>query len=274
MEDPTTLALNLTFLGTLGVAGLMFMLLGFLVVLTLVIAGIARLVSIILLAMVGVFPKRDTMPIVHLPPTPTWFPEADSAPEAALPEAVPPAAGEPLAAEPVVELPTAAVAAAAVAAAASAAAASAAAASAAVPLAAVSARPRRNFFKPAQFRAWAKRAAATFFTSQGKHHPLVAALTHEPPVLSEKWAAAVAQADERAAARAKAAELPKIVVTVREVAPSEETEPRDKPVPTEKTSQGAPSNGGTPQGGATKNSPRQPVHGGSLTSAAGARPRT
>ncbi|MBO1268296.1 hypothetical protein [Arthrobacter cavernae] len=218
MEDPATLILNLTFLGTVGLAGLMFLLLGFLAVITLVIAGIARLVSIVLLAMVGVFPKRDTVPIMHLPPErPTQVPEPH-----AVPVAESPTADEPLPA---------------------------------AHAATVVSVPQRQHF----------------FTSQGKHHPFVAALTHEPPVLNEKWAAAVAQADERAAARAKAAELPKIVVSVREVPAGidgdAETAPR------EKASQSISPNGKTPQSGATKASPPEPVHGGSLTPASGARPR-
>lgn len=308
MEDPTTLTLNLTYLGTLGVAGFMFLLLGFLVVITLVIAGIARLVSIILLAMVGVFPKRDTVPIVHLPPTPSWFPDPDSAdPDSPDPDSAPGVGGPELV--PVADLPTADLP--------TAAGSPAVGSPAVVPAAAavvVSVPPRRRFFKthvftaagrriaamwaavrsiawwkstfdphrlpkPAQIMAWAQRTAATVFVSQGKRHPFVAALTREPPVLSEKWAAAVAQADERAAARAKAAALPEIVVTVREVAPSSQVET----APGEKASQGPPSNGlsthgpsanrKTPQGGSTKGSPPQPVRGGSLTPAAGARPR-
>ncbi|KII26592.1 hypothetical protein M707_26925, partial [Arthrobacter sp. AK-YN10] len=70
MEDPTTLAINLTYLGTLGMAVLMFLGLGFVIIITLVVAGIGRLLSIIILALFGIFPKKETTPIVHLPQRP------------------------------------------------------------------------------------------------------------------------------------------------------------------------------------------------------------
>ncbi|MGO4432572.1 hypothetical protein AB4Y88_04495, partial [Paenarthrobacter sp. RAF9] len=63
VEDPTTLAINLTYLGTLGLAVLMFFGLGLIVIITLVVAGVGRLLSIILLALVGIFPKKATTPI-------------------------------------------------------------------------------------------------------------------------------------------------------------------------------------------------------------------
>ena len=78
MEDPTTLGLNLTFFGTLGLALLMSIGLGFLMVVTLVLAGVAKLVWIILLAMVGIFPKRDAVPVVHLSPRPRRVPAPPS----------------------------------------------------------------------------------------------------------------------------------------------------------------------------------------------------
>jgi hypothetical protein len=74
VEDPTTLAINLTYLGTLGLAVLMFLGLGLIIIITLVVAGIGRLLSIVLLAMVGVFPKKETTPIVQLPPRPVRVP--------------------------------------------------------------------------------------------------------------------------------------------------------------------------------------------------------
>lgn len=49
MEDPTTIALNLTFFGTLGVAFAMFLGLFAVFVLTLVIAGVGRLAAAIAL---------------------------------------------------------------------------------------------------------------------------------------------------------------------------------------------------------------------------------
>ncbi|ASN21880.1 hypothetical protein [Arthrobacter sp. YN] len=74
MEDPTTLAINLTYLGTLGLAVLMFLGLGLVIIITLVVAGVGRLLSIVLLAMVGIFPKKETTPIVHVPPRPARVP--------------------------------------------------------------------------------------------------------------------------------------------------------------------------------------------------------
>lgn len=75
MEDPTTLAINLTYLGTLGLAVLMFLGLGLIIIITLVVAGVGRLLSIILLAMVGIFPKKETTRIVQLPPRPARVPD-------------------------------------------------------------------------------------------------------------------------------------------------------------------------------------------------------
>lgn len=50
MEDPTTIALNLTFLGTLGVAAVMFFGLFLVFVATLVIAGLGRLAAVTIMA--------------------------------------------------------------------------------------------------------------------------------------------------------------------------------------------------------------------------------
>ena len=50
MEDPTTIALNLTFLGTLGVAAVMFFGLFLAFVATLVIAGLGRLAAVTIMA--------------------------------------------------------------------------------------------------------------------------------------------------------------------------------------------------------------------------------
>jgi hypothetical protein len=58
VEDPTTIALNLTFLGTLGVAFLMFFGLFIVFVLTLVLAGVGRLVAVIVMALAG-FPGKS-----------------------------------------------------------------------------------------------------------------------------------------------------------------------------------------------------------------------
>ena len=53
MEDPTTIVLNLTFFGTLGVAFVMFLGLSAVFVATLVIAGIGRLAAVTVLALAG-----------------------------------------------------------------------------------------------------------------------------------------------------------------------------------------------------------------------------
>ncbi len=53
MEDPTTIALNLTFFGTLGVAFFMFLGLFMVFAATLVLAGIGRLAAVVVLAVAG-----------------------------------------------------------------------------------------------------------------------------------------------------------------------------------------------------------------------------
>lgn len=53
MEDPTTIALNLTFFGTLGVAFVMFIGLFLVFVATLLIAGLGRLVGVMVMALFG-----------------------------------------------------------------------------------------------------------------------------------------------------------------------------------------------------------------------------
>ena len=55
MEDPTTIALHLTFFGTLGVAFVMFLGLFMVFAATLVIAGIGRLAVVVVLAVAGLF---------------------------------------------------------------------------------------------------------------------------------------------------------------------------------------------------------------------------
>lgn len=54
MEDSTTIALNLTFFGTLGVAFFMFLGLFMVFAVTLVIAGIGRLAAVVVMAVAGV----------------------------------------------------------------------------------------------------------------------------------------------------------------------------------------------------------------------------
>ena len=81
MEDPTTIALNLTFFGTLGVAFLMFIGLCISVMLTLVIAGVGRLVALIVMALLGRLPKNETIEIVRLAADGSRLPpEANRAP--------------------------------------------------------------------------------------------------------------------------------------------------------------------------------------------------
>jgi hypothetical protein len=60
MEDPTTIALNLTFFGTLGVAFVMFIGLFLVFVATLVMAGLGRLVAVMVMALFGRRPAAAT----------------------------------------------------------------------------------------------------------------------------------------------------------------------------------------------------------------------
>lgn len=62
MGDPTTIALNLTFFGTLGVAFVMFIGLFLVFVATLLIAGLGRLVGVTVMALVGRRPARPSRP--------------------------------------------------------------------------------------------------------------------------------------------------------------------------------------------------------------------
>lgn len=246
MEDPTTLAINLTYLGTLGLAVLMFLGLGLIVIITLVVAGVGRLVSVILLAMVGILPKKETATVVHLPPRPQRVPAPASAGVVDSSQAVESPLDD-LAYVPA--SPTAdvkAVAAAAVAAPTAPAAPPVVTPPAPAPPAAASAAPKRdlladarrrlsgasaavkdgawkakvdprNLPKPAQVKDWAASTYESVMETQTAHHPLIVAASKEPPVLAKDWADAVAKADERAAARAKAEQPPAIKVTVREL---------------------------------------------------------
>lgn len=60
MEDPTTIALNLTFFGTLGVAFVMFIGLFLVFVATLVMAGLGRLAGVLVMALFGRRPAVAT----------------------------------------------------------------------------------------------------------------------------------------------------------------------------------------------------------------------
>jgi hypothetical protein len=67
VEDPTTIALNLTFFGTLGLAFVMFLGLFLVFVATLVIAGVGRLAAVLVMAVFGRWPGEDTVDVVRLP---------------------------------------------------------------------------------------------------------------------------------------------------------------------------------------------------------------
>ncbi|NYD77713.1 hypothetical protein [Arthrobacter cupressi] len=204
MEDPTTLALNLTFFGTLGLAFLMFLGLAVCMMVTLVLAGVARLLSVIVLAMVGIFPKNDADPVVHLPhshPLQEQNPPEEPVPGETVPDAAP--AETATAAAPL------------------------------VPGATADRRP--GFFEsarqlaagagtalrsvpwkkllspkewpsPGQLRTKIAEGTSAAVENQKKHHPLLLAATPEPPVLNAEWAAAVAEADAREEARAESQE--------------------------------------------------------------------
>ncbi|WP_255769792.1 hypothetical protein [Pseudarthrobacter sulfonivorans] len=66
MGDSTTIALNLTFFGTLGLAFLMFLGLFLLVILTLVLAGVGRFLVVSVQALFGRLPHHETLPLVRL----------------------------------------------------------------------------------------------------------------------------------------------------------------------------------------------------------------
>lgn len=247
MEDPTTLGLNLTFFGTLGLALLMFLGLAFLMVVTLVLAGVAKLAWIILLAMVGIFPKRDAVPVVHLPARPRRAPapSSDSEESTTVEDAL-------LGAEP-----------------------------------SVPRKPRlgivgttrllwsaswsavrnvpwkslvnpRTWPKPAQIKDGIAATATAVATTQAKEHPFVVAVKQDPPVLNSQWAAAVAEADARAAARE---------AERAEEASASGKEPAEGNV-AESSGTGTPvrEHRGEPHGG-------KPVSSGRVTASAGARPR-
>ncbi|HKS02406.1 MAG TPA: hypothetical protein VJS86_12085 [Arthrobacter sp.] len=172
MEDPTTIALNLTFFGTLGVAFLMFIGLCISVMLTLVIAGLGRLVALIVMALIGRLPRNETVEIVRL--------AADGSPLPAGSEAAPAKAKKPAKDAP---------------------------------------RPVREPRTPINWkklRTWAGLQEA--LRNAVVHHPLVTAARPVPPVLAKDWSDAVAAADARAVARARAA-TPEVKVTVRDLPP-------------------------------------------------------
>lgn len=208
MGDSTTIALNLTFFGTLGLAFLMFLGLVLLVVITLLLAGVGRLFVLTVMALFGRLPKSETLPLVRLtgePGPPSDAPVATHDDGAAAPTAGEPARAGVLRAKAGALRTTAGAALSAVRAHSTAA------------VAVVVSTPRdwrkalrdgRNFLKPSELRPR--------FHDAVEHHPLLTAARKEAPVLAEDWAAAVADADARAMARARAA-APEIKVSVRDL---------------------------------------------------------
>ena len=214
VEDPTTIALNLTFFGTLGVAFLMFIGLCISVMLTLVIAGLGRLVALIVMALFGRLPRNETIEIVRL--------AADGSPLPADAEVVPAKAKAKKAKAP---------------------------------------GPVREPRAPIDWKKLRTRAGLQeALRSAVVHHPLVTAARPVPPVLAKDWADAVAAADARAVARARAAS-PAVKVTVRdlpppdvaaasvtEVAPLVESALRHDAVPASPASNGATNTSATSKG--------------------------
>jgi hypothetical protein len=178
--DSTTIALNLTFFGTLGLAFLMFLGLFLLVVLTLLLAGAGRLVVHTVMTLLGRRPNNETLPLVRL--------TGESGPTSRAPGLThddgAAATGKPARAR-VLR-----------------------AKAGALRDWGKALRDRRDVLKPSELRPR--------FHFAVEHHPLLTAVRKEPPVLAEDWAAAVAEADARAMARARAA-APAIKVSVRDL---------------------------------------------------------
>ncbi len=171
MENPDTLILNLTFLGTVGMAFLMFLVLFLLGVITLVLAGIGRLAAVTLMALFGRRSRDRSVPLVPLDGSFRKGPDDGPAVSAAGP-----ADGGP----PTVKAPKAKL----------------------------QRRDWRSMLMPAHVRSVLRTAVV--------HHPVLTAARREPPVLAEDWASAVAEADARAIARARAA-TPEIKLSVRDL---------------------------------------------------------
>ncbi|MFB8371220.1 hypothetical protein ACFC25_17865 [Pseudarthrobacter sp. NPDC055928] len=216
MGDSTTLALNLTFFGTLGLAFLMFLGLFLLVVATLVLAGVGRLVALMVMVLLGKLPRHETLPLVRLTGA-SGTASSASAADAAMPghddgaAATSPAktasAGVLRAKAASLQTKTRTKTGAAV---------SAARTHGSAAVATLRAprdwrkvlRDARTALKPSEFKPRFQHAV--------EHHPLLTAARRVPPVLAEDWAAAVAEADARALARARAA-APQIKVSVRDL---------------------------------------------------------
>ncbi|MGX9899433.1 hypothetical protein ACW0JT_05210 [Arthrobacter sp. SA17] len=166
MEDPTTIALNLTFFGTLGLAFVMFLGLFLVFIATLVIAGVGRLAAVLIMAMFGRFPGEDTVDVVRLPGSlaapSVATPENEDTKESTGPASVTPTS-----------TPTG---------------------------------PRNP-----------KRISGVLRTATG-HLPLIGKTHRAPAEMAPDWAEAVALADARAVARARA-EKPAINAAVHDVPP-------------------------------------------------------
>lgn len=197
MGDSTTIALNLTFLGTLGLAFLMFFVLFLLVVATLVLAGIGRLAALMVMALFGKFPRNDAESLVHFPPTSGQV-QVSAGPAPAAPERpIPASDGDASAPSPGSPAPAAGVLRA---------------------LRSRTASPVSALRTPRDWGALLKPAelASRLRTAVG-HHPLLTAAMQQPPALAKDWAAAVAEADARAIARARAA-APEIKLSAPDLA--------------------------------------------------------
>ena len=167
MEDPTTIALNLTFFGTLGLAFVMFLGLFLVFIATLVIAGVGRLAAVLIMAMFGRFPGDDTVDVVRLPGSlaapSRAVPENEDTKESTGPASVTPTGTPPGPHNP-------------------------------------------------------KRLSGVLRTATG-HLPLIGKTHRAPAEMAPDWAEAVALADARAVARARA-EKPAINAAVPDVPPA------------------------------------------------------
>jgi hypothetical protein len=185
VENPDTLILNLTFLGTVGMAFLMFLVLFLLGVITLVLAGIGRLAAVTLMALFGRRSRSENLPLVRFGAPATATPDGASASEGR------PADGGPSAGETLKPSSLS--------------------------------RGWRSKLKDARLSKALRTAVV--------HRPALGTARREPPVLAEDWASAVAEADARAIARARAA-APEIKLSVRDLP--------DPHVPAEKVVEVAP----------------------------------
>lgn len=216
MGDSTTIALNLTFFGTLGLAFLMFVGLFLLVVATLVLAGVGRLAALTVMALLGRLPRNETLPLVRLTGASGTASSASAAGAetadhddgaAATSSAKTERAGVLRAKAAALQTKTRTKSGAAV---------SAARTHGSAAVATLTAprdwrkvlRDARTALKPSEFKQRIQSAV--------EHHPLLTAARREPPVLAKDWAAAVAEADARALARARAA-APQIKISVRDL---------------------------------------------------------